>query len=142
MSRWAKGFEVSRKVSKSVKRLQSDALGPFIWPKYGFFRRFSEANSHDAGDFWLCAFQAALISNRLKIICKVLRDIYTPRGRGGWGASLRGSGVSKDPLLLTASIVLRERRMFCNRLAPPTIGGKANLRHSGIRPDEMGVFHS
>ena len=28
-------------------------------------------------------FQQALISNGLKIICKVLREIYTPRGYGG-----------------------------------------------------------
>jgi hypothetical protein len=59
-------------------------IGAFL-AKDGFFRRFSEAKSHDAGEFWLCDFQAVLISNGLKIICKAYGRIYTPRGYRGEG---------------------------------------------------------
>jgi hypothetical protein len=37
-------------------------------------------------NFGVKSFQQELISNGLKIICKVLREIYTPQGyRGGGG---------------------------------------------------------
>ena len=69
-----------QRVSKSAKWFQSDALGPFFWQKRDFPGDFSEVKSHDVGEFVLCAFRAVLISNRLKIICKVLGEIYTPGG--------------------------------------------------------------
>jgi hypothetical protein len=50
------------------------------WSKNELFRRFSEAKSHDAGEFGGEKFSQALISNGLKIICNVLRGIYTPWG--------------------------------------------------------------
>jgi hypothetical protein len=37
------------------------------------------------GDFVSKSFQQALISNELKIICKVLGGIYTPQGYRGVG---------------------------------------------------------
>jgi hypothetical protein len=50
----------------------------------GFFRRFSEAKSHDVGYFEAENFPQVLIPLGLKIICKVFREIYTPGGyRGG-----------------------------------------------------------
>ncbi len=40
------------------------------------------------------SFQQALIPNELQIICKVLREIYTPRGYGeGVGSEKQGLGT-------------------------------------------------
>jgi hypothetical protein len=54
----------------------------------GFFRRFSEAESHDVGEFEAEIFPQALIPKGLKIICKVFRKIYTPGGYMGGGVPL------------------------------------------------------
>jgi len=54
------------------------------------FRRFSEAKYRDAGGFWLCAYQSVLISNGLRIICKVSRGFYTPGVWGGEGTPFWG----------------------------------------------------
>jgi hypothetical protein len=48
--------------------------------KTGIFRRFSEAQSHDVGEFGAENFPQALILNGLKIICKDSGEIYTPQG--------------------------------------------------------------
>jgi hypothetical protein len=53
--------------------------------KKGFFRSFSEAKSHHVGEFEAIKFPQSLIPKGLKIICKVLRGIYTPWGYGGVG---------------------------------------------------------
>jgi hypothetical protein len=61
-----------------------------FWVKTGFFRCFSEAKSHHVGEFGSEVFPQALISNELKIICKVSENIYTPGGYRGEGVPLRG----------------------------------------------------
>jgi hypothetical protein len=42
------------------------------------------------GEFGTGVFQAALISKGLKIICNVLREIYTPQGYRGRGCLKNG----------------------------------------------------
>jgi hypothetical protein len=45
--------------------------GRVLRQKNDFFRRFSEAKSHDVGNFGAEIFPQALISKGLEIICKV-----------------------------------------------------------------------
>jgi hypothetical protein len=59
--------------------------------KTGFFGRFSEAKSHDAGDFGGEKFSTGTDSNGVKNDLQGFRGgIYTPGGIGGEGYPFRG----------------------------------------------------
>jgi hypothetical protein len=90
------------------------------------------------------SFAQALISNELKIICKVLREIFTPCSRGV-GVALQKVDSDqrsvKSPALAITSIVHQGKVIFCNdrrRKALVSPGPKAGLGQPA--PDERPVL--
>jgi len=74
-------------------------IGLVFEAKDGFFRGFSEAKSRHVGFLGAGVFQAALISNRLEIICKVFGGRKNIEGGVGGpekqGSGIRGQGSEK-----------------------------------------------
>jgi hypothetical protein len=73
-----------------AERRWSDALALFYGQITDFSGDFQRPNLTMRENLAAKSFQQALISKGLQIICKVLREIYTPWSRG---VDPKGSGI-------------------------------------------------